>query len=313
LEKSLLSSPAVQSVSICRTAIGGGSYTATVVAEGRAEPLTPRIFGVDQEYFETYGISTIAGRTFIKNSNVDSLNVVVNESFIKLLGWENPIGKRFHFQNEEPEQFTVIGVIKDFHYYAPSNSKIEASIMQLNLTQRNNATIKLTGNNIPQAIAHIENVWNKLSTETPFDYYFVDQWFDNQYKKEQQLLKITSAYSIISLVLCGLGLFGLTGLVVQGRLKEIGIRKVLGANMGSLINMINRPFMAIMLISVLVGSPIAYLLAEKWLNQFEYHIQPGISAFLLAWIITSGLSIIIISISSVRASLKNPTDVLSQE
>ncbi len=304
--------PNVQSVSITRTAIGGGSYTTRVKPEGYEHELNTRIFGVDQEFFETYKIETRFGRTFLPGSVADSSNLVVNESFVEFAGWEDPIGKRIRF-NPDEDSYPVVGVVKDFHYYSLSNSAIEPVIMYLNDYQHRNATIKLGNGDIQESISHVENAWNKIATRTPFKFYFVDDWFSNQYQSENQLLQTTSTYSIISIVLCILGLYGLTALTLQQRTKEISIRKVLGASINSVVVLVNKQFVVIIVLGLLIATPLSYLITKSWLDQFAYRVHLNGSAFFFAGIISIITSVILISFLATRVASANPSENLSQE
>ena len=185
--------------------------------------------------------------------------------------------------------------------------------LDLRLSQMRNATVKISGNGMQETISYMEGVWKTLATRTPFDFYFVDEWFQDQYRKEQVLLKTASIYSGISILLCALGLFGITSLSMQQRMKEIGIRRVLGASATSLVKIASGQFMIIILAGLLFAGPLAFFLIGQWLKQFPY--QTSISSW--PFITTAGIiitfSITVISILAKRAANTDIVKVLKKE
>lgn len=312
LETEMLKHPNILNVSISRSTIGDGSYTTTVVPEGYTDELETRIFGVDQEFFEVYGLETLHGRTFLKGSVADSNNLVVNQRMVDFMGWKNPIGKHIRF-DAESEPAPIIGVVNDFHIHSLATSEIEPMILQLNTTTKWFAAAKIGNGNIPETVQYLNEIWDKLARRTPFDYFFTNEWFDQQYKKERQLLKLSSTYAIISIILCGLGLYGLTALLLQQRTKEISIRKVLGATLTSIVSMINRQFLIIIGISFMVAAPLAYYLVSDWLDAFAHKTEIDFSPFAVAGGFTLLLSILIVSVLSVKTANTNPSKNLNSE
>ncbi len=312
LESELLKHPNIQNISICRNAIGGGSYSTTVIPDDYVEELNVRIFAVDQEFFETYQLKTAEGRTYLKGSVADSNNLIVNRSFLDYTGWKTIEGKRLKF-GADGDSYPVIGVVEDFHYQPVSTSVIEPMVFYLNLQQNYYATLRLGNGDIHETISYIESVWNDLSTRTPLTQHFVDQYFQDAYERERQLLETSSIYTFISILLCVLGLYGLTALILQQRMKEISIRKVLGAGVETLVKMINKQFVIVFIIGIIVSVPITYYLMKKWLDQFAYHIDLDPSPFIYAGVLTVVSSLVVISILTIRASFINPARTLSQE
>jgi putative ABC transport system permease protein len=311
-EEELRKHPNILQVSTTRSAIGSGSYSTTVIPEGYTDELGTRIFEVDQEFFETYEISTKHGRTFLKGSTADSMNIIVNEAMINFMEWNDPIGKHIRM-SPDGQPFPIIGVVQDFHIYSLATSKVEPMILFLNASTHQNASIKIGNGDVMGTISHIQNSWDKFADRTPLNFYFLDSWYNDLYQKETKLLRIASIYSIISIILCGLGLFGLTALALQQKEKELSIRKVLGASISSLIQLVNKQFIGVILISFLVAVPIAYFLINSWLQQFAYHISLGAFAFIIAGGITFIISTLIISGLSIRTANANPSETLTNE
>ncbi|MEP1033811.1 ABC transporter permease [Ekhidna sp.] len=311
-ETELLKNPNIQMISTSRSAVGSGIFSTTVIPEGYADEVTTRIFGVDQDFFDTYGMELNYGRTFFKKSLADSNNLVINQAMVDYLGWEDPIGKHIRF-SEDGEPAIIIGVVDDFHYGSLATATIEPTILYLNTTSIWNSSVKISGTNQRETIAYILDVWDNLASRTPIDFYFVDEWFDRQYQKETQLLGMSTIYSIISILLCALGLYGLTALLLQQKQKEISIRKVLGASVSSIVSLINRQFVLIILISFVIAAPLAYYLITQWLDAFVYKISMDLFAFIIAGVITLLISVSIISGLSIRTANTNPSKTLSNE
>ncbi|MEO9484250.1 MAG: ABC transporter permease [Ekhidna sp.] len=311
-EAELLKNPNIEYVSTSRSAIGSGTFSTTIFPEGYTDEVSTRIFGVDQDFFDTYGMELNYGRTFFKRSLADSNNLVINQAMVDHLGWEDPIGKHIRF-SEEGEPATIIGVVNNFHYNSLATASIEPSILYLNTSTIWNTSVKISGTNQRETIAYIVEVWDGLANRTPIDFYFVDQWFNEQYQKETQLLGMSTIYSIISILLCGLGLYGLTALILQQRQKEISIRKVLGATVSSIVSLINKQFVLIIGISFFIGAPLAYYLVSQWLDQFVYKISIDMFAFVIAGLLTLFISIVIISGLSIRTANTNPAKTLNRE
>lgn len=311
-ETELLKNPNILSVSTSRSAIGSGTFSTRVFPEGYADEVTTRIFGVDQDFFDTYGMELNYGRTFFKKSLADSNNLVINQAMVDYLGWEDPIGKHIRFSTDG-EPATIIGVVDNFHYGSLATATIEPTILYLNTVTIWNSSVKISGSNQRETITHILEVWDNLATRTPIDFYFVDEWFDRQYQKETQLLGMSTIYSIISILLCALGLYGLTALILQQKQKEISIRKVLGASVTSIVSLVNRQFILIIMVSFIIAAPLAYYLIHQWLDAFEYKISMDVFAFVIAGMMTLLISIGIISTLSVKTANTNPSKTLSRE
>ena len=306
----LLTHPNIISVSTGRSAIGGGSYTTRVQPDGYDGELSARMYGVDYDFFETYGIETTVGRAFQTDFGADSSTLMVNQAFLEFTRWEDPIGKEVTFSSGN--SYSIIGVAKDFHVNSLATSAVEPMILFVNL-QPNYASIKIGAGDFRETISFISESYDELAERTPFNYYFVDEWFAELYQKEQQVLSISSIYAVISIILCALGLYGLTALLLQQRTKEISIRKVLGAPISSIVSMMNKQFLAIVLISFLIAAPIAYYTIEDWLDQFVYKISLGAMAFVIAGGVTLLISTTIISGLSIRTANTNPSETLSND
>lgn len=310
-KNNLLTHPNIQSVSIGRSALGGGSYTTRLQADGYEGELAARMFGIDLDFINTYEIPLVSGRTFLSSSSADSAGtLMVNEAFVQFIGWDDPIGKHITFSSGN--SFPIIGVLNDFHIGSLAKSAIEPMVLFLNPTPEY-ASIRIGPGALQSTIQHINDTYEDLAERTPIDFYFVDQWFEDQYKNEQQILSMASTYAVISIVLCALGLYGLTSLILQQRRKEISIRKILGATLNSIITMMNRQFILIILISFILSVPVAYWLINNWLNGFVYKINLDPSPFLFAGVITVLVSVVIVSVLSYKFGNSRMTENLNNE
>ena len=312
LENELLNHPNIQSVATTRSTIGDGSYSTTVFPEGYSDELGTRIFGVDQEFFETYGVKTIAGRTFLKGSIADSSNLIVNKAMVDFMGWEDPIGKHIRF-SAGSTPLPIIGVVDNFHIHSLATDQIEPMILYFDVTRQWFTAVRIGSGELKGTMNHIQDTWDQLAERTPMNAFFADDWFNEQYNKERKLLKISSIYSVISILLCGLGLFGLTALLLQQRTREISIRKALGASLTSIISMMNKQFLIIISISFLVAAPISYFLISGWLEQFAHKTTINSIPFVMAGGLTLLISILIVSGLSVRSANTNPSENLNTE
>ncbi|MEM9894932.1 MAG: ABC transporter permease [Bacteroidota bacterium] len=308
----LLQHPNILSISKGLSTMGNASYTIKTVPEGYKAELDTRIFHVDPQFFETYGIESIMGRTFLEGSLADSGKLVINQAMTDFMGWEDPIGKRIRVQ-EDNSSYPIIGVVNDFHVHSLTTSVIDPMIIRLNTWRNWYMSVRIGDGNLQETVMHINNAWDKFATRTPFDFYFVDDWFQNQYSKERNLLGISTIYAIISLILCALGLYGLTALHLQHRSKEISIRKVLGAPVSSIVAITNRQFLLFIMISIVIAIPSAWYFISEWLDQFAYKISVDSTPFIYSVLLIIIVSTLIISLLSIKTASLNPLKNLKAE
>ncbi len=267
------------------------------------------IFGVDHEFTKTYDMEIVEGRVFDIRFSSDSSGVLVNQELVKQLALENPIGKKLNFFRSE---YTIVGVVKDFNFQA-LHQKINP--VALRIAPRNlwNLSVQLKGESIPETLDFIESTWSKFEPNTAFNYSFIDQRFGQFYESEMRLLKATTFFAIVSIFLTALGLFGMTTFVIERKLKEIGIRKVLGASLSNINFLIFREFGIILLLAFVMAAPLAFYAGSEWLSEFAYRINltaiPFITALALS-MITIGLTV---GFQSFKAARTNPAQILKDE
>lgn len=263
---------------------------------------------LDFDYFDVMGMPPIAGRVFSNQYKTDSTSVVVNEAAVKKYGLQNLIGKKWF------EGRFIIGVVKD-HVQKGMELAAEPTAFMIESKSSNPANqvvLKLNGEHTQQTIAEIKNVWQSVEP-FPFQYTWLDQSFANVYVQYVRLDKIFNVFTYVTLALAVLGLFALASFTVQERTKEIGVRKVLGAETRDILKMINRAFLILVLIANLIAIPIAYILASTWLSGFAYRSTMTIWPFLAATFVSVLVTVLTVSIQTYKTANAKPVDALKYE
>lgn len=304
--------PNVISVSACRAAIGSGTYGTTISTEDHPGEMATQIFRVDESFDDTYDLKVTEGHYFRPDFASDSNGLVINRAFMDYLGWETAVGRYVRFTGSE-DRYPVIGVIENFHFQSPAKVKIAPVIMYLDKVNRPNLSVRIAGTDLRETINYFESTWDEFADRTPFDFMFVDQWFQEQFKSELQMLHTSTTFAFISIFLCVLGLYGLTSLMLEQRIKEISIRKVLGAGIYTLTLLFNRQFIVLLMAGVAIAFPVSWWVASRWLEQFAYRIDPSLLPFLAACSITFCISFATVSLLTIRKALVNPARILKNE
>jgi putative ABC transport system permease protein len=285
-----------------------------------AKSITVNAIPVDEDFIKTMGIHIVAGNDFsltdvqqFDTSN-NSANLhyafMMNESAVKAMGWtpEEAINKKI----SKGAPGTVKAVVKDFHFRSFHNP-ITPLVIFLDKRGPQKLFVKISGDNIPAALQHLESNWKQRVTHRPFEYHFLDEDYEALYKTEQRTAGIFSTFSMLAIVLACLGLFGLTAYAVVQRTKEIGIRKILGAGIPDIISLLSKDFLLLVLIAVVVASPLAWYSANKWLQDFTYRIDIEWWVFIVAGVAAIGIALLTISVQAIKAALANPVKSLRTE
>jgi putative ABC transport system permease protein len=270
---------------------------------------------VDYDYAPTMGFKFVAGRNFDKQFGNDSTAIIVNETAVKVMKLtpEEALGKRYtnDLRSENPEYFTIIGVVKDFHF---SSLKEEIDALSLHLGNDASAlAVKIAPGDFKNAIARIEGIWNTVAPGQPFDYYFMEDSFNNTYQSERRLGDIFIIFTVLSLVIACMGLFGLAAFNAEKRVKEIGVRKVLGATVGQISMTLTLDFLKLVGIAILISLPIGWFVMNKWLEDFSYRIDIGWGVFVIAAFLAILIAVLTVSYQSIRAAIVNPVKSLRTE
>lgn len=268
----------------------------------------------DEDFIPTYGIKIAAGRNFSKEYGTDTSSFVINEAAVKALGLksnEDAIGKQFTYGDRNGQ---LIGVINDFNFES-LHQRILPIVLFTSKTPDcyRRISIKISGNSIPAALSHIENTWKRFLPETPYDYSFLDERFADLYKAEQQQGSIFTIFSFIAIFIACLGLFGLSAFTITQRIKEIGIRKVLGASVGNIVQLISKEFLLLVLIAAVIAFPVAWYAMHNWLQDFAYRINIPWWLFVAAGTLAAVIAFATISIQAIKAAIANPVKSLRTE
>jgi len=267
---------------------------------------------VDHDFVDALGIKIIEGRDFQQDMPSDTLTgVIVNETLANRMGWSEPIGKKAELGDENTIRARVIGVMADYHQTGMYN-EIE-SLLLVYRELGNIIYIKLSGNNIEQTISFIETKWEEVFPDQPFSYTFLSERFNRQFEADEKRGLVFTMFTILAILIACLGLFGLTSYNVEQRTKEIGIRKVFGANEGVVIRLISRDFLILIAISIVVAIPVAYYFMSNWLQNYFYRSKIGMSLLVLAAALTILITLITISYKSYQAAILNPANSLKTE
>ncbi len=278
---------------------------------GRSE-IQCGIYWIDNAYLPTLGIKLASGRNFFPPSPADSMSVIVNEAAIRDLGFgnTNPLGKTIVRSGQR--HYTIIGVVKDFNYTSAKQNI--APLMMLPSTNSKDAImVKVKIADIHQLVADIKTKWDGYNANAPFAYNFLDQQYASLYKTEQRTGQIFTSFAVIAVIIASLGLFGLAAFMIRQRVKEIGIRKVLGASTVSITSMLSVEFLKLIVIAALISFPITWFAMYKWLQGFAYRITLQWWVFVVAGLIALLVAGITISFQSIKAALANPVKSLRSE
>ncbi|QCX39600.1 FtsX-like permease family protein [Aureibaculum algae] len=270
---------------------------------------------VDEDYIPTLGMKLISGRNFDKKHLTDSTAVIINESTLKRLGVtpEEALGMRIseEIEIEKSKFFTVIGVVKNFHF-----ESLRENINALSLfldKSTGTLAIKLKAGDFKQTISSIESIWTKLAPGQPFSYRFMDDAFNTSYDAEQRLGKIFMVFTILSIFIACLGLFGLAAFNAQKRTKEIGIRKVLGASISQITYRLTTDFLKMVGLGILISLPLGWYAMNKWLEDFSYRIEISWWILALAAFLAIAVAILTVCYQSIKAAIVNPVKSLKTE
>ncbi len=285
-------------------------------AEGIDENFTLNLCICDYEFLETLKLEMAKGRFFSRDFGSDSHAAILNEKAAELLGWDDPIGKRINNWSENRGNFTVIGVIKDYHYESLHQEIRPQALFLSGGYYTNNESyisVRLNTERISGTMGYIENAWKNFASNMPYEYSFLDEDYDRLYMNENQTRKLFSIFSFLAIFIACLGLFGLASFIADRKTKEIGIRKVLGASVPGIVKILNTSFFKWILIANIVAWPIAWYVMNRWLQNFAYRIDLTWWMFVMAAVLALFIALVTVSFQTVKAALKNPIDSLRYE
>jgi putative ABC transport system permease protein len=277
---------------------------------------------IDTRYLQTLNIQPLAGRLFANDYYTEDTTgsggaIILNETATKVLGFKNAVQavhQKLHATfNGVTYNYNIIGVVKDFHY-EDLHVPIGPYGFQLNVPPSYNYMIVHTkSGDIDASLKSIQNVWHNLNAGEPFDYSFLDKDFQKNYDAENRLAAIVGDFTVIAIFISCLGLFGLATFSAEQRIKEIGVRKVLGASITSIVALLSKDFLKLVIIAIVIASPIAWVLMKKWLQSFAYRMPLSVWTFLLAGILALLIAFITVSFHAIKAAVSNPVESLRTE
>jgi putative ABC transport system permease protein len=314
--QSLADIPAVKSTSISSSVPGSGNpgaYSEIENKKGVMQIANLDLYFVDFDYIPNLKIEMVAGRPFSKQFGTDTTQaMVINERAVKLFGYSSPqeaVGRKF---SQWGRQGKIIGVAKDFHFRA-LQEEIKPLSMRIEPGGCHLVTASISGNNISGTLSAIENKWKTIIPNRPFTYYFLDEFFDRQYRSEMRFGNLFLYFAILAIFISCLGLLGLASYSTFQRTREIGIRKVMGASVSGIVHLLSKEFLILLLVAFTIASPIAWWVMHNWLQDFSYRIGISWWMFILAGTIAFVIALLTVSFQAVKAAIANPVNSLRTE
>ncbi|MBS1661470.1 MAG: ABC transporter permease [Bacteroidetes bacterium] len=317
IKSAIAKAPGVLSVAASRAVPGEflpNAGTQIEMPDGKMGSQGPLIYEIDFDFLPTYHIPLLAGRNYSRAFQTDSAeSMIINEAAARLYGYRNPadaVGKRF---DQWGRKGKIIGVVKDFNFQS-----LHQDIQPLTLrygypNTLNRISVQMKGDNVTAAIAQIGAAWNRLAPQRPFLYHFLDQSFNDQYQADQKFGNLFSLFSCLSIFIACLGLFGLSTFMAQQRIKEIGIRKVLGSSQTSIVMLLSKDFVILIFVAMAISVPLCWWVMSDWLKGFAYRVEMGPVVFVEAGAIALVIALATMTWQSLRAAMANPVRSLRSE
>jgi len=314
IKTELLSNPDVLNVTLTNIAPYRWNTNAgfgDVYWEGKTHQQVKMVMtSVDYDFLETFGLQMNQGRFFSKEFSTDASDAyVVNQAAVRAMEMDDPIGKELKVWDLSKR---IIGVVEDYHFESLHN-KIIPMAMRIDPNGYSQACVRISPHRIPGTLAFLETKWKEIYPEYPFEYRFLDETIQNQYRSEQATGKIVTVFTIFALFISCLGIFGLSSYTAEQRTKEIGVRKVLGATVSSIVKHISKEFVVLVTIANIIIWPMAYFIMSRWLENFAYRITIGWWTFVLTGLAVLAVSLLTVSWQIIRAATANPVDSLRYE
>ncbi|WP_020606324.1 ABC transporter permease [Spirosoma spitsbergense] len=320
LRSSLLANPNIRRVATASSPASdiGGRVIFAVETNAGLKEMGFKPMGIDQDYLKTMGMKVTSGRDFSADIPADTSNgVIINQAAVERLNWKEPLGKKVllgglpQAGRPSPPEAKVVGVVKDFHQQS-LYSPIEPMII-LYRPYNSVIHIKIQPKDVEKTVAFIGQKWRETYPDRLFEYRFLDQDFESAYRADERRGRIFTAFSALTILIACLGLFGLATFTIEQRVKEIGVRKVLGASVGSVVLLLSKDFTKLVLFSFPIAIPIAWFSMYKWLQDFPYKTDIGPWIFIVTCLLTLVICLATVSFQSIKAALMNPVKSLRSE
>jgi len=315
IKEELKRHPGVVNVAISSHVPGQGARHNGFMREGSeySESIMMGAISVDHDFLETLDMELVSGRNFSTEMITDrNQSVLINETAARQLGWGDPIGMRITELTETEITKTIIGVVRDFHIMSLRN-EIEPVVIENEPNPFHFVAIRIQPGKISETMDFLEEKWESIDPTRPFDYFFLDTSFDSQYRSEERLRTLFSYFTTIAILIACLGLFGLASYTAEQRSKEIGIRKVLGASVSEVVSLLSRAFTKWVLIANLFAWPISWFVMRRWLENFAYRTELGITSFVFSGLLAFIIAMMTVGYQAMKAARANPVDALKYE
>lgn len=267
----------------------------------------------DGDFFETYGIPFVAGRNFSKDIPTDdSIAFIVNEAAAREAGWtslDEQINREFHYADRKGK---LIGIVKDFHFES-LHQEIRPMIFMAWRDNFSRLSVKISGEDMKEGLAHLEKTWKQFAPGRPFEYLFLSDRYRDLYEGEQRQSQLFTTFSLLAIFIASLGLFGLATFNTMQRVKEIGIRKVLGASVFNILGILSKEILILIAVANLIAWPVAWYFMQQWLGTFAYHVDMNILIYVLAAFAAIMLALVTVSSQTIKAAMTNPSSTLRYE
>jgi putative ABC transport system permease protein len=322
MKSQLLQNPLIKNVSAAGNPIGNNDIGETGFnfgPDGKTAPDTKIVerLIIDEDFIPAMQIKLLQGRNFMKGKADSTQNaIIVNSTLVNALGWKNPVGMRVRTGADKGQitWSTIVGVIKDFNTYSLQH---KIAPMELVLPQsaddKDNLYVRLSGNNISGALDYLKSVYSQFDPENKVDYHFLDQNFANQYQTEQKQGNLLLIFTVLAISIACLGLFGLVTFTAEQRVKEIGIRKVLGASISNIVSLLTKELILLVIVATVIAAPVAWYAMNKWLQSFAYRVNLHWWVFIAAGFVAILIAFITVSVRSVKAAMANPAKSLKTD
>jgi len=312
LKTRLLDNPVVEEVSMSDRNFVSGSSASTLKTKN-GEMIRTRILRVDEDYVATLGLELLEGRNFRETQPGDTVPVVlVNETLVRTFGLEEPLGELLYF-DPIGRYVQITGVVRDFHYDSLKDPVDPLILVPFPFNAIWTVFVRIQPENRQAALEHIQKAWEEVVPEFPYEYAFLDDMLDGQYVNEDRWATVTATSATIALFLTAMGLLGLTGLLVSRRIKEIGIRKVNGADTLQILFLLNTDFQKWVLVATLAAFPASWYIMHRWLENFEARISLSWIYFALAGLAAILIALVTVTLRSWKFASKNPVETLRYE
>lgn len=309
-EQILKQNPYVLSVS-AGDVIDGDYGSVPMFKEGDENGTAMHILGGYFNYFNTLGVEMVAGRDFSDQHPQDSVQgIIINETAARFFAWEDPIGKKIRI--DDIKEGEVIGVVKDFHFKS-LHDPIQPQVAFVPETHMEYLIVRIRPGNTAETIASLQKDWEKIAADLPFQFAFLDDQIQAQYVADERFSQLISFFSFLTIFIAALGLYGLIAIMTALKVKEIGIRKVLGASVFDISFLLSKSFLQLVILANLIALPIAWLVMQKWLEGFSYHVQIKPFLFGLTLVLSLLITFVALSYQVLRSAFRHPIEALRQE